>query len=169
MKDKDPFSLIYDAIWRMLETAGFQEQIKVGNRVKFSTSSHYRDPQLLAALTEDRPVVGILDAGATFDLEKSSSASFITPEYQIVLVCGDSRLDKDFYPCLWEIVVATLGWWDSLRGLMYHGDIFVHMAGPTTLSSAYVDPTENKGIKGWVGRLTYEVQMNFQTSAIKPR
>ena len=161
--------MTYDAIWGMLGTAGFQQRVKVGNRLKFSTSSQYRDPQLLATLSEDRPIVGILNAGAKFGLERSSSASFITPEYQIVLVCGNARLDVDFYPCLWEIVTAVLGWWDNLREMLYRGDKFIHMAEPTTLSSVYVDPAENRGIKGWVGRIAYEVQMGFQTAAIRSR
>jgi hypothetical protein len=151
----------------MLETVGFQNRIRVGNRIQFSTRSQYRDPQLLAALSTDRPVVGVLNTGMVFGMERASNASFITPQYQIVLVCGDPRLDVEFYPCLWEIVGAVLGWWDNLRKLLYRGEIFIHMAEPTSLSSVYVDPTENKGIKGWVGRLTYEVQMNFQTTAIR--
>ena len=164
MSIRDPFSLTYDAIWEMLETASFRQLIKVGNRIKFSAAGGYRDPELLANLGEDRPVVGVLNTGMTFGSEKSSSESFATIQYQIVLVCGDARLDKEFYPCIWEIVVACLGWWDRLRVLQYLGRLFIHMAEPTILSSTYVD---QKGIKGWVGRLSYEVQMNFQTATIR--
>ena len=169
MSDRDPFSLVYDSIWSMLETTDFQQLVKVGNRLKFSTASQYRDPQLIAALSESRPTVGILSTGATFGLERASDASFITPQYQIVIVCGDARLDKEFNPVLWSVITAVLGWWDSLRGLLYQGKIFVHMAEPSNLSTVYVDPTENKGIKGWVGKITYEVQMNFQTIGIRSR
>jgi len=169
VSNKDPFSLVYDVLWDMLETARFQELVKVGNRVKFSTASQYRDPELLASLSEDRPVVGIMHLGSTFGMERASNTSFITPQYQILLVTGDVRLDREFYPCLWEIVAATLSWWDYLRKLLYQGKTFIHMAELTTLSSMYVDPAKNKGIKGWVGRLTYEVQMGFSTAAIRPR
>ncbi len=169
MSVRDPFSLVYDSLWNTLESANFHQLIKVGNRIKFSTASSYRDPQMLAILSESRPVVGILDTGAVFGLEGTSNASFVTSSYQILLVCGDARLDKEYYPCLWEIITSALGWWDTLRALQYRGGVFVHMAHPLNLSSVFVDPAENKGIKGWVGRIDYEVQMNFQTTAIRSR
>jgi hypothetical protein len=167
VSDRDPFSLTYDTIWEMLEDVNFSQRVKVGNRIKFSTAGRYRDPQLLAVLSEDRPVVGVLQATINLGLERSSSTSFITPQYQIVLVCGDTRLDVEFYPCLWDIIVASLDWWNNLRTLLYGGVKFIHMAEPVVCNSAYVDNKENKGIKGWVGRLDYKIEMSFQTTAIR--
>ncbi len=165
----DPFTLVYNSVWDMLETTDFKALVKVGNRIKFSTAS-YRDAKKLASLSEGRPTVGVLDVGMEPNLEATSNATFITARYQVLLVCGDSRVDKELYPIAWEVYRAMLKWWDTLRMLVYPdpgGSIFVHLAQPTTFSSVYFDPSENLGIKGWVGRWNYEVHMNFQTLAIK--
>ena len=168
----DPLSLVHDAMWSMLEDADFSNKVLVGNRLKFSKAAgNYRDPTKLVSLSTGRPTVGILDMGAQIRQEVTSSACLITSRYSIVVVTGDLRLDVEYYPVVWSVICAVLGWWDHLRTLVWPsvgGRQFVHLAHLTDLASSFVDAGENRGIRGWVGRLTYEVEMNFQTSSIKP-
>lgn len=163
----DPLSTLYDALWTMLEAhSGFTDLVRIGNRVKFA--GEMRDPEKSMVLSADRPTVGILAEGGLPHLEATSNASFLTARFQIIVITGDLRLDEELYPVTWEIYGAMTRWHTALTALTWNGKTFVHLGRPTNFVETPVEVV-NQGIRGWVGKWTYEVEMHFTTLDLIPK
>jgi len=162
----DPFSIVYDALWAMLEDdTTFTGLVKIGNRLRFA--SDIRNPTKLQKLTNDVPMVGILADGGLPHLQATSNSSFLTSKYIFMIVSGEQQLDRSLYPIAWEMFRAMSKWATRLQALTWSAKKFVQLARPVEFSELL--STENsKGILGWSARWDYEVKMFFTTSDVNP-
>lgn len=164
---KDPFTLVYEAIWRMLEShREFAKKVKVSNRGIYTSRGRW-DPRNLENLPADRPCVLLLPEGADPHLGRTSNSSSMLLRYLLIVVTDSLLINEDLYPIVWELYRAMLLWDTKLRTLDYEGANPVKKSTPRRLVTTLVD-AEQRGIKGWVGRWDYEVECFFSTAAIKP-
>ncbi|KKN77777.1 hypothetical protein LCGC14_0357510 [marine sediment metagenome] len=166
----DPFSIVYDALWQMVEDySGFTDLVNVGNRLRFA--SDIRDPLKRETLTNDFPAVGILANGHFPHLQRTSNSSTVTSRFIFMLVSGEQQLDRALYPITWEMLRAMTKWATRLQALTWETKTFVTLAKPIDSSEIFTEDTflgSTKGILGWSGRWDYEVEMQFLTADLNP-
>ena len=165
MPATDPLSLVYNAFWEMLEAYdGFADLVKVGNRIKFAGDVRDADKRREG----DKPMVGILAGGGVPQLEATSSSTFLTLTYTVLLITGDQRLDAELYPLTWAIFRAISTWRTKLCALLWNEKIFVTDAWPTGYTEDLLAGAEMHGIKGWTARWSYQVRTHFTTADLLP-
>ena len=161
---ENPFTLTYDAIWGMLEAhPGFVADVKEGNRIKYNLDVD-RDPLKQQILPADLIEVVIAQTNVTANLFISSSGSMCTRQYNILVSTGDWRYTRYLAQVEWDVYTATMLWKERLGALTWKGKTFVKRANIVGASSGAADPERNRGIKGWSGVWTVEVEMHFSSN-----
>lgn len=166
MASNDPFSMVYSALWDMIEAhAGFAGLVKVGNRIRFDLDK--RGVLKPDVSTADLPEVILTTFGGVVNLIDTSSTSKVTRFYQIIISTGDLRLSEYLNPVEWAIFCAMVGWRERLGALRWNNRSFVKRANLTSGSEGQSNPEYNRGIKGWSALWTVEVEMHFATADLQ--
>jgi len=105
----------------------------------------------------DLPEVTIIPAGGAVQPAGSSTGARITQIYRIIMVDGDLRLHKVFFPLKWSIV-RSLASTDENLGLTYVRRIMV---------SDSVDEKNEEIHPGWNMGIDIEVEMWFDRTKLK--
>lgn len=177
MQSSDPFSLVYRALWSMLEShTGFTGLVRTGNRIKFSGAG--RDPMKSEILSADLPEVRIVPAGGPPMLMRTSSSGSVVKRFQIQIATGEQRTDQteSLFAVEWEIIKAMHGWEAVLGALeitIGEGEsavdvAFVKRCTAGEISEGVTDTDLNRGIRGWSAVWSCEVEMWFPTVALQP-
>lgn len=164
----DPLSLVYTALWSMLEAhTALTDLVPIGNRVKYENFLAIPNKDVLQ--NADVPEVGIAPTGSLYDLQISSSSSRLTERYEAVLVTGDSQLAQvgTFLPVKWEILRAFTGWESVLMALTWESKVFVKLVKMGSVLDTFARDLE-RGITGWVSLLRFDVTMVFSTVDLRP-
>lgn len=160
----NPFTMVYDALWTMLEAhPQFEQDVKPGNRIKYNSDKD-RDPLKQAVAAGDLPEVVLIGTTVAANLMSSSSGSSCTRQYTWLVSTGDFRYNKYLAQVEWEIFVAMLNWRTVLTALKYADKNFVKQANIVSATMGASDRERNRGIIGWSAAWTVEVQMMFTTS-----
>lgn len=167
----DPLSLVYNALWDLLEVhAGFTGLVKVGNRVKYDTFGIVASKD---ALTDaDVPEVAIVPLGLIYGLQISSSSSSFVQRYGAELVTGTSQLAQTggFLPVKWEVIRALAAWESVLNALTWESQNFVKTlrGGDLTDNLLRDGGLGARSITGWRSLMMFEVTMYLTTASIQP-
>lgn len=158
---ENPFTLVYDALWAMLEAhPQFVVDVKEGNRIKYN-SSEDRDPLKQEILDADLPEVVLVQTSVSANLYQSSSGSMCLRQYSILVSTGDFRYNKFLAQVEWDIFTAMMLWKERLGSLQWKNKAFVKRSNILSATSGASDSERNRGIKGWSAIWTVEVEMHF--------
>lgn len=162
----DPLSLVYDALWDILEAhKPFTRLIKPGNRIKYSGR---RDPEKDGSGDSDYPKVRILPVGGETHLERTSSSGFLSKRFQIQVATGDRRVDERLFPVEWEIIRAMHGWRTKLEALTWEEAAFAKGCLLTDIQDGLTLDESREKIIGWAAVWACEVPMWFPTTLLQP-
>lgn len=157
----NPFTLVYDELWKMLEAhPQFNADVKEGNRIKYNWPDD-RDPLKKTVMPGDLPEVVLMQTTVNANLYQSSSGSMCTRQYSILISTGDWRVNAFLSQVEWDVFTALMLWKERLGALQWRSKTFVKRANIVGASSGASDPERNRNIKGWSAVWTVEVEMHF--------
>ena len=160
---KDPFSLVYDTLWDMLEEDARFDIVKDGNKLKFNCND--REPVKTQMSTEDYPEVALMAENITGNLCNTSSTSRIVRNYSWVISAGDYRY-SEIFPIEWAIFTGMLAWRYRLSVLKFGEVNFVTNCNLIDSNFQQVENQRRRGIAGWVAVWSIFVEMHFATNQI---
>ncbi len=165
-QDFDPFSLVYTALWRMVErNQTLLRYIPVGNRVKFDENSDAK------AIIEsgDTPELKLLTGGGTFQGEDNKDRTTINRNYIWAVTTGDFRLNENFNRICFELYRSMIDWECTLCQLEWCGCKFVDNFRLTDAEDGTLLQDLNRGIPGWSTLWNCEVKFTFVKSHLRIR
>lgn len=167
LRDPDPYTLTYRALWAMLERSDrFSAVVRPGNRIKLDGVD--RAPFKEDISEADLPEVRIVEIDSTPQLYRASNCDTDTVKYEIQVSTGDQRLTRLLYPLKWIIFCAMADATDYLRqAVVWHGTNPVVSALPVSVASGVSTLDLNRGLKGWSGVWAVQVQFAFASNLIR--
>lgn len=115
----DPFTLVYDALWELLEThAEFHDAVRLNNRIKFSSYGPM-DPFKHEVATADLPEVRLTCVGGTPHLQRTSGSSSCVRRFEVQILVNDLRYTEELFPLEWEVCRAMSKWESVLEDLTW--------------------------------------------------
>lgn len=163
MNDVNPFTMVFDALWAMLEAhPRFVRDVNDRNRIKFNVSND-RDPLKEVVQVADLPEVCLKAATTTANVMETSSSSKCVNQYQIMVSTGDFRYTAFLAIVEWYIFVAMCGWKTRLASLRWKNKSFVKRVNVINAIQGLSDPKANRNIEGWSCVWQIEVEMHFET------
>ena len=153
----NPFTLIYEALWDLLESdTDFTDNVRPANRIKFTSSS--RDPRKKALQDADAPYVEIAPSDGNIEFYSTSEAHVFEMQYDIRVFTGDLRVNKKLYPLVWIIIKALSNANDTL-------DLdYVQSVRVSSLDVMEFDKDLNRGTSGWGFAIKVLVKCYFNRS-----
>ena len=159
--DLDPFTLVHDALWKLLESGSrFRDLVKTGNRIKL-TRFNVRKPMKEQVGTADLPEITIIpvDGGET---KQTSGARIIVQRYRIVISSGEQRVNPGIFPIKFAVICAMEDWIKYLMtGITWRTTnpvVNARLIGNTDGAS---DSDIARGIEGWSSLMNLEVHFSF--------
>lgn len=162
----NPFTLIHDKIWEVLEAdAQFAALVKVGNRVKYNSSTD-ADPIKQSVVTDDMPEVAVTFNGNIANIHETSSSSKFIITFQLIINTGDFRANEKLLAILWVIYKNIITWRTQFATLEFSGERFLKRVDCKTVAAGQSDPNRNRSIKGWTAVCDLEFEVHLTTSNI---
>lgn len=159
-----PYSKVYDAIWALLEAdAAFTNMFPAGNRIKFNDATD-RAPHKQRVQTADLPEVMLLVEGGELNVQNTSSTTKSIVNYVLAVNTGDWRLNEFILPINWLVTCQAKLWCSFISNVTWRGQSYVKVVRITTNTIGESNEKRNRGIKGFSGLITFQVEMHFQTS-----
>lgn len=160
----DPFSLVYDALWVMVERNDkLAKFIAKGNRIKFDEDSDV-DPAITDA---DTPNLMLLSGGGTFGEQDNSSQRSVTRIYTWVLTTGDFRLNPVFNAISWELYRSMIDYACVLCSLQWCNCNFIQNCRIVSADDGTLAQTLQENVPGWSTIWSIEVDMLFNYELLK--
>ena len=150
----DPFTQTYGAIWDALEAhAELTALVKLGNRMKFDQLAEpfLKDSQQIG----DTPALALLPAGGSFQIFRTNKGGSAFQAFQLGIISGEQRLQKQFFPVKWETIRAL-----AIAGRTL-GLEFVINVTIGDISEDLNDFATSLGIQGWTGQLEIQTELFF--------
>jgi len=163
----DPFSLVYDRLWELLEShKGFTDLVKLRNRTKFSGND--RSPLKDEVLAADLPEVRLIVSKLFPHIQRTSSSGSVNMTFEVQISTGDQRLTEVIFPVVFEIIRAMHGWPMVLQSLEWRGIPFVvkFVLGEIPIGTS--DRDKNRGIIGWSTVWTCDLEIWLPTTLLQP-
>lgn len=162
----DPLSLVYNALWAMLEAnADLTSLVKVGNRNKYDKIFKLATKDVLSQA--DLPEVAIVPSGNSFGIQQTSNGTRVSQLYEVRLVTGELRVAQigGFLPIKWQVMRSFINWQAQLSVLVWSGNTFVKKLTMDSIADSLIDAelTLERGFAGWVSLMQFEVEMWFRT------
>ena len=158
----NPFILVYDALWTLAErNETLMELIKLKNRIKYDD---VLGPKKNIS-DADLPELELIQAGAECNLMDSSSTTKVVRQYTWGITTGEFEVNPFYNSVSWELLCAMVDW-DSVLCALTWPDEDWHFVVRTNVISAdegTIMRKNNRGILGWAGMWTIDVQMHFRT------
>ncbi len=150
----DPFTQNYGAVWDALEAhTPLTDLVKLGNRMKFDQLD---PPQLKdSQLVGDTPALMLLPSGGSFQIFRTNKGGSAFQAFQLGIIAGDKRLQKQFFPVKWETIRALAKAGRTL------GLEFVINVTIGDISEDLDDFATSLGIQGWTGQLEILTELFF--------
>lgn len=160
MSGLDPFNLVYDKLWSLVErNQELKSLVKVGNRIKFdndvSTKSELSDADL--------PELALLVGGCS-TFPRNSTARGVTRNYIYSIATGDYKI-QIYNKIAFELFRSIIDFECELCPLQWCNCAFVQNAKLIGAEETILDDSE-KGISGWIGLWTCEVEMLFPLNTL---
>lgn len=167
MIDGNPFVLVYDALWDLVEASALvQELVRTGNMIKMNRVRP-GSPMKDQVGESDLPELMLLQGSSEGNWSDTSSTSRINRQYEWGIATGDFALTQRLAPVEWAIFAAMVNWRTVLTALRWPADAedgFVKVVRLIQAQAGVSDAAANRGIAGWSGIWTIEVQMHFANS-----
>lgn len=159
--DLDPFTLVHDKLWELLESGSrFRQLVKSGNRIKLSRFND-RKPMKEQVQTADLPEVTIIPVSGNQILQ-TSGARIIAQVYRIVISSGEQRINPGIFPIKFAILCAMQDWVKYLMtGITWRTTNPVVNAKLTGDTDGASDSDLARGIEGWSTLMNLEVWFSF--------
>jgi hypothetical protein len=152
MADLDPFTEVYDELWKLVEShEPFVELVKPGNRIKFNEQPKLKDQ----ARRADTPEVRLVADAPAIQLFRTSNSHYVQRTYRWEISTNDIRITKVAFPVEWAIVEAMQQARDALAGLSYVKQVRIGNGEPP-------GPDPEQRTDGWHSVLPVEVEMWLQ-------
>lgn len=162
MTHNNPFQLVYDTLWSMLEEDS-RFQIKEGNKLKFNI----REPLKTQHTTSDYPEVMLVAESLSGNLCNTSSTSMLVKRFSWVISVGDYRY-SEIFPIEWAVFTGMLAWRYRLKPLLWDGYEFVKCLRLVDSNiDQNIERARAQGISGWISVWTIEVEMHFANELIR--
>lgn len=170
MLDKDPFTIVYEGIWDMLEAnADFCTLVKPGNRIKYNGPARPAIKDEIS--TADTPEVRVVPLSTEYHLQRTSNGTSITKTYGIEVSSGSTIAANGVWAVEWQILRAVSNWQTYLSNLVWpegsDGSEFVKLCKPLSAAEGVRRTDLNRGIYGWSLVWAVEVEMWFCNDAIQ--
>ena len=167
MANTSPFSMVFDALWSMLDDSHLiTALVREGNKVRFNTDN-IRNPIKDAISTNDVPELILISEGSTLiNLHATSCTSQINRRYSWLISTGDMRVHSSFYDVEWAVFVSMLNWKSIVSPLTFGGNTFAKKLDLIDATNGLSDPERNRGLKGWSAVWRAEVEMHFNTKQL---
>jgi len=158
----DPFSLVYNELWSMMEEDQ-RFEVKAGNKLKFNEND--RNPGKTNLSSADYPEVALMAENISGNLCNTSSTSMIRRNFSWVVSSGDYRY-TEIFPLEWSIFTGMLAWRYRLTALRWEGQQFVINCNLNDSNFNQIDAMRRRGVEGWIAVWSIYVEMHFATSTI---
>ena len=161
----DPFSLTFDALWNLVDSAPvFADLVLLKNRVKYNLETD-RDPMKDKVNFADLPELTLVTTVVgSVNLHHSSCTSSFTRQYSWILATGDWRVNYKLFPVEFALACAMSNWRSVLSSLTWNGQTFIKRVDLTSAANGEICSRRNRGIKGWTASLSGEVKRVCKTS-----
>lgn len=163
MPADNPFQLVYDAFWEMMEEDS-RFEIKEGNKVKFNDNK--REPYKSQHTTSDYPEAIFLPETGVGNISSTSSTSYVSKRYTWIISSGDYRYDS-ISGIEWALTAGILSWMYRLKPLVWDGSEFVKMVNIVDTNLETIERARSMNIKGLIAFITVRVDMHFASELIR--
>ena len=166
MSTTNPFTIVYESIWEILESnSAFTDLVPARNRIDFTGTS--RDPEKRQATTSDYPEVRIDEWNAAPWAFRDSTCSTFTKGYEISVKTGEKRL-QDMHNVEWEIWRSFNSWIPTLDSKTWEtsGTRFTINCRPLGTEQSLQDRELDRGTRGWSVVWRCEIFMTFVTELL---
>lgn len=162
----DPFTLIYNALWGMLESwPSFARMVRVGNRIKFT--GKLREIVKHEVATRDLPEIRLITIDALPHLQRTSNSTSVLMTLQWQVSTGDQRLDAILFPLKWEMMRAMSRWETALNALVWNDKPFAKLYRSQLAADGQLQADLVRGIKGWSIIWSCTVELWFTTTDLQ--
>ena len=164
--DLDPFTLVYDALWELLDSsARLRELVKAGNRINLNRYDD-RHPIKEEVSSADLPELIIIPVSGG-ETKQTSGARIIVQRYRIILSTGDQRVNPGIFPIKFAVICAMENWVKYLKtGVTWRNTNPVVNARLLDASDGVSDTDMARGIKGWSSLMNLEVNFSFDKATL---
>lgn len=167
MSRTNPFSLIHDALWKLVTDSEFlSDKIKQGNRILYG-SREGGEKDILA--TADCPELRLVPAGGDAMIARSSSSTSTVRRYAWQMRVGDQNV-HEFYDLEWHLLSALATWPTVVKSLLWEGQEFVKRVGTIEITQDMLRPRREiheDEIKGWGTIWLCEIECWFRTELLR--
>lgn len=170
VSEKDPFSQVYDALWRLAEESPrLNALVRPRNRIKWNDRS-WTPPDKLEVSDADMPELALLVTQLSGKIRWTSSGSQALLQFDWVLSTGDPSVIRSVLPVMWAVYAAMTPWVTNVvtgpNPLQYKGETFVKRVDLKEANLGFTDPERNRGIRGWSSVWSCEVEMAWKTDNV---
>ena len=155
----DPFTQIYDAIWKILENhKGVTKKVRLKNRIKLSGVDP--NPYKNTVLDADLPEL-LLEPTGGGGFAWTSTGLQMASNFQLRLAAGDLRVHKQLFPIKWEIIRA-------LKQTRTNLDLsFVKNVEITDINETIGNDEVDRGTPSWTGLFEISVQVYLTNTELQ--
>lgn len=145
----DPISTFYDHMWdAALAVPELAALVLPGNRIRFDSATD-REPLKEAVTASDCPELVLVPNVISWGNGDNSSTTRISITMIWVVTTGDLRVSYHIAPVLWQLYRAMFLFQRGLGNYQYNAAQYIESLDSISTNTAYLDATENRGIKGW--------------------
>lgn len=165
----NPFTQVHNALWTMVErNPEIEKLVKVGNRIQLNKDNDYK----LQIAQNDTPELLLLPMGGVGNIRCSSSTTEFIRKYTWVITSGRLAISPIYDPLSWELFRSLVDWdlEGTLMGLRWPEEAtcsFVMRATAIEVTEGLQRDMEERGINGWTGIWSVDVQMRFSTADMR--
>lgn len=157
----DPFTLVYEALWNLVEARPEFQVLPEKNLIKFIGTPN--NPMKQGQITNDVPEITLTTELGEGNLHQDSDSSRITMRYNWIINSGSFDMGKAINPLNFALVCAMVNWRSVLTALRWQGKQFVQKSNLDTAQIGRSNPEHNNGVKGWTAIWSCSVEMWLPT------
>ena len=163
---RDPISLVYDALWEMLESReALRSMIRLASRIRYTGRD--RSPEKSVVNTADLPELRLYPAGTIPHVQRTSNSSSLLKAFEVQVSTGDIRVDAALFPIEFEVLRAFTDWGTVLQALRWKSQPFVTHVAPTLVTEGSMIEDQERKVHGWACIWRCEVLMFFSTVLLR--
>ncbi len=168
MSGKNPFSLVYTALWTLAEAEPeLTSLVALKNRIRYDVTDD-RDPEKRTNTDADLPELVLTATGMSGNLWNTSTTSMVIKRYSWIISTGDFRITERLLPVEWALFKAMHGWKNILSTLVWQDMHFVKRVNLLDIQEGILRPEERRdGPRGWACVWEIEVEMHFNIGSLR--
>lgn len=164
--DANPFTMIWCALWELVErNENLTDLLRLANRIDY-----INNPPKENINTGDLPELALVSDGGTINLKNSSSATLINRKYNWMITTGEWQINSYFNIVSFELIRAMVDYDSVLCSLVWphvNGRTFVGRANVMSIEEGTTMLNETRGIRGWAGVLSIDIDLHLRTDDLR--